>query len=680
MSKPEILAPVGNRAMLEAAVRAGADAVYLGMSDFNARRGAENFDRDAFREAVKYCRIRGVRVYLTLNTIVSDEEIPAALSLAAYAYECGADAVIVQDLGLARLLHERMPDFPLHASTQMSVHSPAALKLLKKLGFVQVVVSREMSREELRAFCACASELGIRVEVFVHGALCMCVSGQCYLSALLGSRSGNRGLCAGPCRLPFSATEEEAYDLSLKDLSLVEHLNDLAALGVSSFKIEGRLKRPEYVAVATAVCRKVLDGEECDEWKEALLCVFSRSGFTDGYYTARLGREMFGTRGKEEVLLSSQVLGKIHELYRFERQSVPLKGTFVLALGSPAVLELTDGVNSVRICGAVPTAAQNRAITLDEIRAKLIKTGNTPFVFTELDVSAEDGLFYPASGINALRRVALEELEQKRAACNRSAPLLNPWENSPYSAEKKGVFIASFLSPSQIPEDLSGVSSVILPIESDWENASFAPELVLSLPRGMSDETPVRERLYEAKQRGVSRILCGNLSGAQLVLEAGLVPVFDFSLNLFSSEALETARLLGAGGAVCSFELRERQLMRLSSALPLGIVVYGRLPLMLTRNCPVRNRINCNACKGMSTLTDRRDVRFPVRCRNGFSELFNSRPLWLADRLSDFSADFFVLQFTVETSDECARVLKAYRKRGKPIGEFTRGLYYRGVE
>ena len=295
----EILSPAGNFEMLTAAVRSGADAVYLGAKDFSARRNAQNFDLKELSEAIKYCHIRGVKVYLTLNIALKENELSDAFYLAQNAYNMGIDGIILSDLGLAKLLKTYIPDLPLHASTQTSVHSVSALEILKELGFCQVVVAREMSKQELEVFCKRAKELDIKVEVFVHGALCMSVSGQCLLSAFLGSRSGNRGLCAGPCRLPFEAKNGTGYDLSLKDLSLLEYLSELYDMGVRSFKIEGRMKRPEYVAAATSAAKfSLYNGYINKELDETLKNVFSRSGFTNGYYTDNLGRDMFGIRTK----------------------------------------------------------------------------------------------------------------------------------------------------------------------------------------------------------------------------------------------------------------------------------------------------------------------------------------------------------------------------------------------
>ena len=284
MPNTEILAPVGGTESLIAAVRAGADAVYLGAEEFNARRNAQNFNDNDLKQAIEYCRLNSVKCYLTLNTLIKDTEMQNALQLVNRVWQYGIDAVIVQDIGLALEIHRLFPNLALHASTQMSVHSPSALLPLKQMGFKRVVVAREMSGAELKEFCKAAKALDIEVEVFVHGALCMCLSGQCYFSAYLGGRSANRGLCAGTCRLPFMAKGGTGYDLSLKDLSLIPYLGELEKMGVTSFKIEGRMKRPEYVATAVAAAKQMVqNGTVDDEIDRLLEKVFSRDGFTDGY-------------------------------------------------------------------------------------------------------------------------------------------------------------------------------------------------------------------------------------------------------------------------------------------------------------------------------------------------------------------------------------------------------------
>ena len=347
--KPEILSPAGSSESLIAAVRSGADAVYLGSKNFSARRNAENFGAAELKDAVGYCHERGIKVYLTLNTMIKSKELSSAFETAEEAYASGADGIIISDLGLADILRREIPDFPLHGSTQLSVHSPAALSILKEKGFSRIVLAREMSREQISEFCEEAKKQKIETEVFVHGALCMSLSGQCLLSSMIGERSGNRGLCAGPCRLPFCAngSDKNRYDLSLKDLSLINHIDELKAIGVDSLKIEGRMKRPEYVAAATAVCRLRADGKEDKALEKNLMKIFSRSGFSDGYFISNTGKEMFGTRTKDDVISSAEAIKQIHELYRKERNSVPLKMDFTAISGKPVRLTVTDGENTV---------------------------------------------------------------------------------------------------------------------------------------------------------------------------------------------------------------------------------------------------------------------------------------------------------------------------------------------
>ena len=337
MKKAEILAPAGNMDSLIAGVRCGADAVYLGGKELSARRNAANFTDEELEEAVRYCHARGVKVYLTLNTLASDSEMNIALGIIERACEINADALILQDLGIAKLAREAAPSMPLHASTQMSVHTLSGLFELAEMGFRRAVLARELSRSELLEL---AEKSPIDLEVFVHGALCMSVSGQCYLSSVLGARSGNRGLCAQPCRLPFLAPGGVRHALSLKDLSLVESLTELEDLGITSFKIEGRMKRPEYVAAAVTACRASLDGEYSGELMNQLQSVFSRSGFTNGYYFSKLGNDMFGIRSKEDVVSAKNVLSDLEKLYGKEKQIVPTDFAFTAISGQLSPLPL----------------------------------------------------------------------------------------------------------------------------------------------------------------------------------------------------------------------------------------------------------------------------------------------------------------------------------------------------
>ena len=676
-TKPEVLSPVGSKEMLTAAVRSGADAVYMGFSDFNARRNADNFDAEEFTAAVKYCKERGVKVYLTLNTLLSDDELPRALRVASIACSAGADAAIVQDLGLARLLNKRLPQLPLHASTQLTAHSKSALPFLKELGFCRVVASREMSREELRVFTAEAKKLGMSVEVFVHGALCMCMSGQCYLSAMLGGRSGNRGLCAGPCRLPFKVEGGTGYDLSLKDLSLVEHIGELADMGVESLKIEGRMKRPEYVAAATAVCRKTVDGEDCEELKDTLCKVFSRSGFTSGYFENKLGPDMFGIRTKEDVMLSSAVMSSLHELYRHERQSVKITGEFSMpCAGEPATLTVSDGENTVTVSGGAAEIAKNKPADREFLISKLEKTGGTPFYFDNITVSLGEGLAIGGGLLGELRREALEKLLALRG---RGTPAEIDCSVSVDAPKKVAPsLIVVFSSLSQLPEDLSGLSAVAVPIESAIETLSLPLPVYVTLPRGIMSEEYLLERLKKAKEHGIEYALCGNIAECTLCKKTGIKPWFDFSMNIYNSQSAAAAAALGAEVITLSAEARCDMLGKIYSPVPTAFIAYGRLPLMLTRNCPQKNGSGCSDCRG--EIVDRKGIAFPIRCRSGYSELYNSRPIYLAERMDEFPLSFGLLYFTIEGREECAEIIDAYKKGIPPKGDYTRGLYYRGVE
>ena len=679
----EILSPVGNREMLYAAVRSGADAVYLGAKDFSARRNAENFDLEELKEAIKYCHIRGVRVYLTLNILIKDSELENAFTLAKNAYNMGIDGIIIQDLGLARILHREIPDLKLHASTQMSVHSPSALYALKELGFCQVVAAREMSKQELTALCKTAKELGITVEAFVHGALCMCVSGQCLLSAFLGSRSGNRGLCAGPCRLPFKAKNGTGYDLSLKDLSLLDYIKELYDVGVRSFKIEGRMKRPEYVAAATAAARQALDkGIVEAELSDTLKNVFSRQGFTDGYYKNALGKEMFGIRTKEDVISADKAFPLLHEIYRKERQNVKIGLELKIEENKPISLSLFDGENTVCATGDIPQKAQNKPLTAEDALKSISKFGSTPYIDEGGTAKVGEGLFVPKSELNELRRKAAELLDIKRAEIK-----ITPCDKTYFAPEKSVATLktpkvfARFQNKNQIPEILSGIDAIIYPLEQNPEDLKGIDlPIIADIPRGILNEKVITERLKLFKANGFNTALCGNLAAVEIAKNEGFKIIGDAGLNIANSESLETAKVLGINCAVISAEEQISDILSLNSDLKKGIIAYGNIPLMLFKNCPLKNGISCDKCDKNGVLTDRLGTQFPIRCRMGYSELLNSVPIFLADRKSELlGLDFIILYFTKEDKFEAEQIIEAYKNGSSPTKKHTRGLYYRGT-
>lgn len=676
MSNIEILAPAGSMEAVVAAVRSGADAVYLGGKAFNARRSAENFDEDGLKKAVEYCHRHGVKVHITLNTLVSDGELNEAQNAVRVACEAGADAIIVQDLGLADIIHKTAPNMPLHASTQMSVQTLAGLKKLKKMGFTRAVLPRELSREEIKRIC---ENSPVEIECFVHGALCMCVSGQCYFSALLGSRSGNRGACAQPCRLPFGAPGGTGHDLSLKDLSLVDYIGEMSRLGVKSLKIEGRMKRPEYVAAAVRACRSSVNGESNAEIKDDLRSVFSRSGFTDGYYTGRLGVGMFGTRQKDDVTSAAGVLKKLEKLYEKEAADLKVDFAFTGVLGEKISLAACAGGKSVfEQSESEPQPALNKATTEESVTAQLSKCGGTRFYAGEVDVELDEGVFIPVSEMNSLRRRVLERL-------NTVEPSARPFKSErltvkPHTHGKKRI-ICRFPDVADIPENWDYIEQFIVPLGSE-KNVKRSQRVSVEVPRGIfsSDEKILRQ-LKEAAEFGITEAWAGTIDGIALIQKAGLKANVFFGSNVFNSRSLSVLEQMGANKILLSAELTLAQAQAIGGDAPRGIFAYGRLPLMLTRNCPQKNGKTCAECGKTGRLIDRRGVEFPIECRTGASEILNSVPVYMADRLSEIrNMDFMLLYFTTETKAECAEVINAYVKSAKPRGEFTRGLLYRGVE
>ena len=676
---PEVLSPVGSPESLQAAVRSGADAVYIGAKQFSARRNADNFDDNDIKETVRYCHIRGVKVYLALNIMIKQSELQSAFETALTAYKCGVDAVIISDLGLASLLRKHIPNLQLHASTQMTVHSPACLKTLKELGFTRVVVSREMSKTELLEFCREANDIGIEVEVFVHGALCMSVSGQCLLSSVLGARSGNRGLCAGPCRLPFKVKNGTGYDLSLKDLCLYEYINELKDMGVASLKIEGRMKRPEYVSAATAACRQAVDNGYIEpKLLETLQNVFSRSGFTDGYYKSSLGRDMFGIRTKDDVIAAGDTYAYLHELYRAERQNIGIKMSAEILADKPMSLTVCDGINNIIVSGDIPQQAKNKAAEQSSVIENLTKLGNTPYYCEKIDVKLEEGLFVAASSLNALRREAVEKLDNQRAkicVVEHTVPKID----APKQLNGKKSFIARFVNVDQIPENLNGIEAIILPYECDMPIIDGI-KVIAELPRYIGNESFVEKRLTMLKEQGIDTVLCGNLSAVALAKKLGFNVLGHWGLNANNSYTVSVLDEIGVDALVLSAEIAVKEIDKISANIPLGVFAYGKLPLMLTRNCPIKNGISCAECDKNGKLVDRKGIEFSVMCRAGYSEVLNSTPLYMGDRLNEIpQVDFLLLYFTNETKSEVADTINAYKQGKKQAGEYTRNLYYRDL-
>ncbi len=665
--KIEILAPCGGEDSLKAAVRCGADAVYLGTKNFNARRNADNFDFDSLKEAVQYCHARNVRVYVTVNTLVSDSELPMAYETVEGCMKAGVDAFIIQDLGLAKMMRECFPKARLHASTQCSVNTPEGFKELQRLGFSRAVLPREMSLDEIKGI---RKSTDMELEFFVHGALCMCVSGQCYLSAALGGRSGNRGLCAQPCRLSFSADNSGSYDLSLKDLSLISHIKEIESAGVISLKIEGRMKRPEYVAAAVTACKNAVNGNYSESEEARLKSVFSRSGFTDAYFTGKRNN-MFGTRGKDDVLASNKVLKELSRLYEKENAGIPVDMHFICRENEPASLTAKSENKCVTITSQLPEKAISRPLDTESLKIRLSKLGGTQYFARNIEIVLDEGLILPASVINEMRRNAVAALD------NEDIPEFtkNAFEYpSPKKSSVRPYFTARFLSTEQIPEN-HPFERIFLPVwasDEDFIKTNAGAEL----PRGLFGcEERLVKRLEELRKIGVKNVLASNLGAYKTAEKLGFKAYGDFGLNVYNSL---TAQQFSS--PILSFELTLKQANRIN-AEDTGIIAYGRLPLMLTRNCPIKNNIGCAECGKRGTLTDRKGYKFPVKCSPyPCTEILNPVPLSLSDKLEEIHTDFIHFYFTDESKNEVSEIVKMFKKRAVPDGNYTRGLYYKGVK
>ena len=675
-NKVELLAPAGSPEGIRAAVQSGAGAVYMGFGMFNARRNAQGFSHDEMADAIAYCRARDVKTNITLNILAGDRELEDALEDAKFLYEAGADALIVQDLGLARLIHAHAPDFALHASTQMTIHTLDAAKQARDIGFSRVVLSRECSREEIKLI---TEQAGVETEVFVHGALCMCYSGQCYLSAVIGQRSGNRGLCAQPCRLPYSG----GYPLSLKDLMLAGHVAELSDWGVSSLKIEGRMKRPEYAAIVTKVYSDLLREHRrpTAEERDILRRVFSRDGFTDGYYTGKLGDSMFGT--KTDVPMNE--VKKLYDeaAHRFaegkEAPLVPVNLFFSARRDTGAVLSAGE----VTVTGGTEQA-KNRPTTPEMVEKSLSKTGGTPFYVKNMHIEVEDGLVVPASVMNGMRRDALALLLSKRSvAPSRDWMDGNVLPRDEEAASREGFrgYTAAVRTEAQAKalEGL-GLEAVYAPLE-----VAARTGLPAVLPRVFSDseQGQIEMLLGEAMSRGTNTVLVGNIGHIPLARRLGFAVHGDFGLNAYNSRTLCALAEMGVSRQTLSFEARLSQIRDMSGPLETDLIVYGRLPLMIFENCAIRRQHGgkCSCKNGVTVLTDRRHESFPLLpeygCRN---TLIGNRPLCLREDFARLGVQTARLLFTTESPEECAHIARAFLSGAPLEGEFTRGLYKRGVE
>ncbi len=688
MAKIEILAPVGSEEMLRAAVFSGADAVYLGFSGFNARTGAGNFDAESLKDAVRFCHARGVAVHVALNTTVYGTELQDLERAIRAVAASGADAVICQDLAVGTLIGKIAPQLPRHGSTQMSVHTLQGALELKELGFTRVVLARELSLPEVEHI---TKHCGIETECFVHGALCMSMSGQCYMSAFLGGRSGNRGSCAGPCRLPFEANAlpegkpGRLHHLSLKDNSVIDKLDKLQALGVASAKIEGRLRTPEYVAAAVSACLAGREGRAYD--RDLLKNAFSRSGFTSGYLDGKIDGTMFGVRSEADTELTKKTLPLLRELYRRERSRVSVRMKLEIEEGGEK-LTVTDADGNKAFAYGDFEPQPARTDPTESLRRSLAKTGGTPFEAAEITVEMDGGpWFVPGSTVNELRREALDALLQKRE-------VLRPWptteEHVPPLPQRtlppRRTLRARFERWDQVPEQaLSGVECLILPIaQADRVPREWRSKTILELPRAMFGalEQDTARRIAATQDAGFAGYEAGNI--AHLRLCRGLPLSGGFGLNITNNVAAQFYADQGLNSLLILPEVKDSDIASIAPVkdgrpVPTGVMIYGHMPLMLTRACPLQNIHDCAHCDKTGELTDRKAKKFPVRCGLGMRTIYNPVPIYMGDKPGALAVDYGVAYFTLESREEAAKILDMIRVHAPFEEDFTRGLYFKGT-
>lgn len=674
MKNTEILAPAGSMETLCTALRSGADAVYIGGKRFSARNSAANFDDSEIITAVRECHRYNAEIYLAVNTIISDEETEDFCEYIKLSAKAGVDAYIVQDWGCAELIRKCVPDSVLHASTQMSVHTAAGAEFLKSLGWKRVVPARELDSNVIEKI----RRTGIETEIFVHGALCMSVSGQCYMSAVMGSRSANRGCCGQACRLPFSSSGNRNFSaLSLKDLSLIPRISELD--GIDSLKIEGRMKRPEYVASAVHELRKAIDGQSPD--MDFLKGIFSRSGFTDGYFTGKRVN-MFGVREKEDVISAQELLPKVHEIYRHERKVFTVDFHAVVKNNVPVEITAICNDISVTATGDIPETANNRPTDIEILKKQLSKLGDTVFSMGKVTADIDDGLIVPAGKINNLRRQLTEKLTERIISAN--APHLTVTDYKPLFPEKsrptKKTTIRTFCRTVEQVRTAADISEYIVlsptlsisePLLS--EMSEYMEKIILSPPRFIADEEKTISVLSAIREKyKINHLMCHTPDCIAIGKKLGFRLHGNFTLNIFNSFSADYMKTLGLEDIILSPELKLQQIENIHTELPAGAIIYGKIPLMLTRNCPIKNESGCNRCSGC--LTDRTGRKFPVVCSPDYTEILNSECLYMpAENFSNISFG------TVILNDENEQQTIAAVTGKKPSGNITRGLYYRGI-
>lgn len=730
----ELLAPAGSYEAVEAAFKAGADAVYLGGQKFGARAYAENLDQDQMIQAIDNTHLHGKKLYLTVNTLLKNKEMERELYdyLLPY-YEAGLDAVIVQDLGVLSFIKTHFPDIHIHASTQMTITGPESARLLKEAGASRVVTARELSLEEIRKIY---QETHMEIESFVHGALCYCYSGQCLMSSLFGGRSGNRGRCAQPCRLPYQVYRDgkqlndarTGYPLSPKDMCTVGILPQILEAGVHSLKIEGRMKKPEYTAGVVAIYRKYLDryleGEKnpvvSKEDYQILLDIYNRDGFHESYYKQRNGREMMALRNEKKSISGEEkkkarnekLFEEIRDKYLSGKKQEKIKGTISLFPDCPAILEIEYGSMQVTVQGEMVQEAASRPLEEDRIRRQMMKTGETEFVFESLDIFMGERIFLPVQQLNELRRQGLELLKKAILQPFKRQAVSALGEDIPEEDEGKlSGMSASVVSFQQLKAvmDVSGINRVyvdcgMFPVDSFYDSVlkvikdgeKRKKECYLMLPHMVRDRELKgrKESFNRLVENGLSGFVVRNMESYGVLKQMGLEKkaILDFNLYTMNDESQKFWKKQGILWNTIPLELNSKEL-RFRDNRNSEIMVYGYIPLMISVQCLQKNLDRCNRQCAVLTVKDRYQKEFHAVCNCEFcyNTIYNSLPLSLlgdANQVRSLETGGYRLSFTLENEEETRRIAREFAEvycegkesKQKFLGETTKGHFSRGVE
>lgn len=677
----ELLAPAGNFECVRAAVDSGADAVYCAGKSFGARSFAGNLTDDEIFAAAEYCHLRDVRIYLTVNTLLFDREFAQLDKFIRTLTAAGVDGVIVQDLGTLKYIHRLSPDIELHASTQMTVHSADGVRELEKLGVCRTVLSRELSFDEIKEI---SEKVNTELEVFVHGAMCMSYSGQCLMSSVIGGRSGNRGRCAQPCRLTYKADGRERHYMSLKDMSLAAHISELKELGIASLKIEGRMKSAEYVSTVTGIYRRLIDEnrQPTDDEYRSLSEVFDRGGLTDGYFKGETGKKMFAFDRKDNPYLKNSG--------GFTAPPPKTRGIGISAEFSegrlPKLTFCLNGLSAEVLGDTECQSAQKAPITADSAKRYLEKLGGTPFYAQSTKTEIYGKPYLSASELNALRRKATAALEESILSRYGSKRIEQaPHTNIRKNAERLKKYSCSVLNTEQYRAVLKcDFERIYLPmhiaeqnLDEITQNPTALKKTVICPPVIISgaQRREYRNRLSALKDSGFNMIEISTLD--DIAMADGFGMCGGFRMNITNGLAAETASELGMSSICLSVELNTVQMHDISPDCQKEAIVYGRIPLMITKNCIIKNTDGC-PCSGTQSITDRTGRVFPI-IKDGdicAGVVLNSVPLYMADKpneIEKINADLNKLMFTDESGERCIQIYNEYiNGADTPSYEFTR--------